>query len=91
MFYVAEVLLLERGLSFSSHSAVIAAFGKEFAKTGVLDIRFHRYLLDAQDFRNLGDCGLGRPVTAKQARQVLQWAAEFAEAAEQYLTRSKDK
>jgi len=41
LFYVAEALLLDRGLSFSSHSAVIAAFGKEFAKTGVLDPKFH--------------------------------------------------
>jgi uncharacterized protein len=34
LFYTAEALLLSRGLSFSSHSAVIANFGKEFAKTG---------------------------------------------------------
>ena len=31
MFYTAEALLLERGLAYSSHSAVIAAFGREFA------------------------------------------------------------
>ena len=86
MFYVAEALLLDRGLSFSSHSAVIAAFGKEFAKTGVLDARFHRYLLDAQDFRNLGDYGVGRPVSAEQARQVLQWAADFLEVATRQLS-----
>ena len=47
MFYLAQVLLLSRGLSFSSHAAVIAAFSKEFAKTGVLDVRFHRCLIDA--------------------------------------------
>jgi uncharacterized protein (UPF0332 family) len=91
MFYVAEALLLDRGLTFSSHSAVIAAFGKEFAKTGVLDARFHRYLLDAQDFRNLGDYGVGRPVKAEQARQVLQWAAEFLEAADQFLSANQGK
>ena len=34
LFYVASALLLSRGLSFSSHSGVIANFGKEFAKTG---------------------------------------------------------
>ena len=32
MFYTAEALLYSIGLSFSSHSAVIAAYGKEFAK-----------------------------------------------------------
>ena len=32
MFYVAEAFLLQAGLSFSRHSAVIARFGQEFAK-----------------------------------------------------------
>ncbi len=89
--YIAEALLLGRGLSFSSHAAVIAAFGKEFAKTGLLDARFHRYLLDAQDFRNLGDYGIGQPVTAKQARQVFRWAAEFLEVAERHLSAGQGK
>ncbi len=53
MFYTAEALLIEQGLSYNSHSAVIAAFGKRFAKTGLLDSRFHRYLLDAQGTRNI--------------------------------------
>jgi uncharacterized protein (UPF0332 family) len=82
MFYAAEALLLDRGLSYSSHSAVIAAFGKEFAKTKVLDPKFHRCLIDAQDLRNLGDYGIGPGVTADQAQEVLLWAAEFLAAAE---------
>ncbi|MDP2976730.1 MAG: HEPN domain-containing protein [Anaerolineales bacterium] len=40
MFYVAQALLLSKGLSFSSHSAVIAAFGKEFAKTNTMNPDF---------------------------------------------------
>ena len=43
MFYVAEALLLYRDLSFSSHAAVISAFGREFAKSKLLDPKFHRY------------------------------------------------
>jgi len=42
MFYLVEALLHSKGLTFSSHSAVIAAFGKEFAKTAILDPDFHR-------------------------------------------------
>lgn len=34
MFYAAEALLLARGLSFSSHAATIANYGKEYSKTG---------------------------------------------------------
>ncbi len=36
MLYAAQALLLGEGLSFSKHSAVIAAIGKRFVKTGVL-------------------------------------------------------
>jgi uncharacterized protein (UPF0332 family) len=77
MLYVAEALLLEKGLSFSSHSAVIAAFGKEFAKTGKIDSKFHRYLIDAQDFRNEGDYGVGPGVSGAQADELIGWAKEF--------------
>jgi uncharacterized protein (UPF0332 family) len=41
LFYIAEALLLRRGLHFSKHSAVIAAYGKEFSRTGDLDPKFH--------------------------------------------------
>lgn len=40
MFYIAEALLLHRGLAYSSHSAVIAAFGKEFARSRELSPKF---------------------------------------------------
>ena len=88
MFYAAEALLLEKGLSFSSHSAVIAAFGKEFAKSGALDSKFHRYLLDGQDLRNAGDYDVGTAITEAQARDVLSWAKEFIAMAESVLAKS---
>jgi uncharacterized protein (UPF0332 family) len=77
MLYIAEAMLLEKGLSFSSHAAVIAAFGKEFAKTGKVDAKFHRYLIDAQDFRNEGDYGVGPGVSRIQADELIGWAQEF--------------
>jgi uncharacterized protein (UPF0332 family) len=51
MFYIAEAFLLGEGLTFSSHSAVIAAFGREFAKTKRLPVEYHRYLINAQEKR----------------------------------------
>lgn len=47
MFYIAEALLAERDLEFSSHGAVHGAFGREFAKTRLLDPKFHGWLLRA--------------------------------------------
>ena len=85
MFYATEALLVERGLSFSSHAAVIAAFGREYAKTGILDPKFHRYLIDAQDLRNQGDYGIGAGVTSDQSEELLRWAQEFLAAVEALL------
>ena len=86
MFYIAESLLLERGLSFSSHSAVIAAYGKEFSKTMDLDPKFHKYLIEAQDYRNKGDYGFGPDVSIEQVNHAIDWAKEFLEAARVYLS-----
>lgn len=85
MFYTAEALLLYKGLSFSSHSAVIAAFGKEYARSGDFDPRFHRWLIDAQDYRNLGDYNFSPSVTHEQVHEVMAWAMEFLSTAERYL------
>lgn len=35
MFYAVEALLLTKKMSFSSHKAVISAFGEQFVKTGI--------------------------------------------------------
>jgi uncharacterized protein (UPF0332 family) len=51
MFYLAEALLAARGLHFNKHSAVHSAFGEHFAKPGLLDVKYHRWLLDAFDAR----------------------------------------
>jgi uncharacterized protein (UPF0332 family) len=85
LFYVASALLLSRGLSFSSHSGVIANFGKEFAKTGLMNAKFHNYLIDAQDRRNIGDYEIVFTVTEEQTQEMLEWVGEFVQAAEEYL------
>ena len=85
MFYVAESLLLQKGLSFSSHSAVTANFGKEYARTGILNPKFHQYLIKAQDRRNIGDYAIGTHLTKEEVTEMLAWAKEFIKTAENYL------
>jgi uncharacterized protein (UPF0332 family) len=85
MFYVAEAFLLGQGLSFSKHSAVIAAFGERFAKTGTAPIEFHRYLIEGQDKRNVGDYQIGPNLTAAQAAEQIARAEQFLELAAQLL------
>jgi uncharacterized protein (UPF0332 family) len=69
--YAASGLLANLNLSYSSHSAVISAFGREFAKSGKLDSKYHRWLIDAQDLRNIGDYGVGSQVPKEYAK----WSA----------------
>jgi uncharacterized protein (UPF0332 family) len=68
MFYVAEALLAERDLRFSKHAGVHSAFGEQFAKTGLLDAKYHRWLIDAFDRRIAADHGVKAEITADDAR-----------------------
>ncbi len=85
MFYAVEALLLSRELSFSRHSGVMAAFGKEFVKTGAFDGRFHRYLLHAFKLRNAGDYGAVQAVSEENARQVIEESRELLAVTDKFL------
>ncbi len=85
LFYTAEALLLRRGLHFSSHSAVIAAYDREFAKTGDLDPKFHLYLIKSQGIRLISDNGYTETISSSSAKQVLMWGREFVAIAKNYL------
>ncbi|MBD0340268.1 MAG: HEPN domain-containing protein [Microcoleus sp. Co-bin12] len=84
MFYVAEAFLLNEGLTFSSHAAVISAFGRDFARTGRVPVEFHRYLIDAQDLRNQGDYDIDSAITEAEANQLIA-PEQFLELAERLL------
>ncbi|GIV84224.1 MAG: UPF0332 protein [Candidatus Roseilinea sp.] len=86
MFYVAAVLLGALGQSYRKHAAAIAAFGREYAKPGKLDPKFHRWLIAAQNYRNVGDYGIEAHVSNADAEAVCAWAQEFIEAAEAWLS-----
>jgi uncharacterized protein (UPF0332 family) len=85
MFYIAEALLAHLGESYSSHSAVIAAFGRQYAKTARIDPKFHQWLIAAQNFRNIGDYGVEAHVSEKQGGLACDWAEEFIRTAEELL------
>lgn len=80
MFYVAQALLLSKGLSFSKHSAVIAAFGKHIAHPGIVPVEFHRHLIDAQEARLIGDYAPEARLTEPDVATLLAQAEAFVEA-----------
>jgi hypothetical protein len=57
----------------------------EFAKPGLMDAKFHRWLIDTQDLRNTGDYGIGQPVSSAQVVEACGWAEQFISVAEGYL------
>jgi uncharacterized protein (UPF0332 family) len=77
MFYVAQAFLLEEKLAYSKHSAVISAFGQRFAKTGRVPASFHRYLIEAQESRNIGDYDTGPGLSRDEAAEQIVRAKEF--------------
>jgi len=85
MFYVAEALLIKKGLSFSKHSAVCSAFGKHFVKTGIISSEFHQYLIKGMEVRHAGDYGKAESVTPESAKEQIAYAEEFLKIGEQLL------
>lgn len=77
MFYIAEAFLEGEGLSFSKHAAVIAAFGREFAKPQRVPPDFHRFLIEAQELRTTGDYGQLNAITTDQAAEQIDRAEQF--------------
>ncbi len=85
MFYAAEALLFEQGLRFRKHGRVHAAFGEQFVKTGKLDSRFHRWLLDAFDRRLLADYDVEGVLTSEEVSRLIEQAREFVDEARRHL------
>ena len=54
-----------------------------------MDPKFHRWIISAQNFRNIGDYGVEAHVTAEQAELACGWAEEFLRAAGEFLAKEK--
>ena len=85
MLHAAQALLRERDLRYRKHAGVHTSYGEHFAKTGILDPKYHRWLLDAFDVRIQGDYGVDALVTPDEARTIIDQAREFLREAHRLL------
>jgi len=85
IFYAAEALLNEKNLSFKKHGAVHSTFAQEFVKTGFFDAKYHRWLLNAFNQRQLGDYDEMVQFKVSDVSETIQQAREFLKAAKTYL------
>jgi uncharacterized protein (UPF0332 family) len=82
IFYATLALMVERQISASKHSGVIARFDQEFVKSGIFPKAMSRILHHAFDLRQIGDYRELLSLTREQAQKVLQDAEEFLLAVE---------
>ena len=85
-FYVAEALLLDEGLSFSRHAAVIGEYGRLFAKTGHLDRRFHRLLDRTFIARQSADYDTDFDLGDADVREMIREGRAFLDAAREHVS-----
>lgn len=79
-FYAATALLLQEGLEFKKHSAVIASVHQRFVKTGKLDKEHGKNLNWLFELRSIGDYGGLIHVPRQEAEQAIEAAEKFLEA-----------
>lgn len=88
MMHTAEALLFEvKDLSFNRHGDIHGAYGLYFAKTKILDPKFHRWLLDAFDQRVVGDYDVSSGLDHEMVSEMIEQAREFLQAARMYLNK----
>ncbi|MDM3846464.1 MAG: HEPN domain-containing protein [Aphanizomenon gracile PMC627.10] len=87
MFYIAQAFLLSKNLSFSSHKAVISAFGREFCKNQDIPLKYHRFLIDAQVKRNEADYDISPNISLEEAHEMINNAEEMLNFSSQYFDR----
>ncbi len=85
MFYTAEALLNEKGLRSHKHGGVHALFGEHFTKTGLVNAKFHRFLLDAFDRRLQADYAFEAVITREEVTAMIEQARGFLAESEKFL------
>ncbi len=87
MEHAARAMLLADGQRARKHQEVIGLFGAVFAKSKRVDPKFHRYLIDDFDLRNVAEYDPlpEPPVSPERAVQSLEHAREFIAMAKKFL------
>ena len=80
MFYAASAALEKVGVSRTKHSAIIAAFGEQFAKTKRVDAHYHAMLLGAFALRSAADYETHAALSPETAEETLGNARSFVAA-----------
>jgi uncharacterized protein (UPF0332 family) len=79
-FHAASAVLMNRGLSFKKHGAIISTVHKQLVHTGALSVEMGKWLTWLFELRSVGDYGEIIHVDENQARLALIRAGHLIEA-----------
>ena len=85
MFTSVRALLARDGVDFSKHAGVISYFQKEYIKTGVLEVKYSKYISQAFQIRNNTDYADFFFVSKSDAEEQYKRAEAFYEVIRRYL------
>lgn len=77
MFYATQALLKAEGIEVIKHSAAESALGYYFAKTGRLDPKFHKMLIDARKIREIADYDMDEEIVEPVASLKIEEGKAF--------------
>lgn len=77
MFHAVSALLLLDGKRYNKHSGVITAFGRDYAKIGLVPKEYAELLNKAYDVRNKAEYDVDMVIDEKMAELYYQKAEEL--------------
>jgi uncharacterized protein (UPF0332 family) len=86
MLHIAQALLRSKELRYRKHSGAHAAFGEHFAKTSILDPKYHRWMLAAFNNRLTSDYDIDVTLDLETVSAMLEQSREFLVTARDYLS-----
>lgn len=88
MYYATQALLKTEGIDVVKHSAVESALGYHFAKSGRIDQKYHRMLIDARKIREIADYDIQEEIVEPVASLKIEEGKAFLAAIKSLLKKT---
>lgn len=86
MFHAVSALLILDGKRFKKHTGVITAFGRDYAKTGLISKEYSELLSKAFDARNKADYDVDMVIDQETAARYCKGAEELVALIDEFVT-----
>jgi len=87
IFHAASAVLLSKGITVESHSALKTIFGLRFIKSGKIERKFGRILSRLKDEWENGDYDIFTDFNSQDAEEAIKQAEEFLERMKKFLSK----